>query len=198
MNDEANLIARLKAGDQVAYAEMVEQYAPHVYGVSLRMMKNENDAEDVLQETFLSAFQAIGDFEGRSKLGTWLHRIAVNTALMRLRKNRPVIFSMDEDIQTDDGGYMPRQFFDWCCMPESELMDGEAREKLWEAIDNLSDTLRMTFILRDIEGYSTRETAETLNVSESAVKSRVMRARLALREELSAYFAGRAQKEAVP
>jgi RNA polymerase sigma-70 factor (ECF subfamily) len=162
------------------------------------MMKNENDAEDVLQETFLSAFQAIGDFEGRSKLGTWLHRIAVNTALMRLRKNRPVIFSMDEDIQTDDGGYMPRQFFDWCCMPESELMDGEAREKLWEAIDNLSDTLRMTFILRDIEGYSTRETAETLNVSESAVKSRVMRARLALREELSAYFAGRAQKEAVP
>lgn len=187
--DDQTLVERLKAGDQVAYAELVEQHAGQVYRLALRMMGNEADAEDVLQETFLSAFKAIDRFEERSSLSTWLYRIANNAALMRLRRKEPDQVSIDEPIERDDGDLMPRQFFDFCCLPEEDLMRDEAREEMQRAIEELSPTLRGVFVMRDIEGLSTQETADALNLSVSAVKSRLMRARLKLRERLSVYFA---------
>jgi RNA polymerase sigma-70 factor (ECF subfamily) len=186
--DDTELLARLKAGDQVAYAKLVEDNASAIYRLALRMMGNEADAEDVLQETFLSAFKSIDRFEGRSRLSTWLYRIASNAALMRLRRNEPEQVSVDEPVERDDGEMMPRQFFDFCCLPEDDLLREEAREQMKQAIDDLPPTLRSVFVLRDIEGLSTAETAEALDLSESAVKSRLMRARLKLRDELSRYF----------
>jgi RNA polymerase sigma-70 factor (ECF subfamily) len=186
--DDTELLARLKAGDQSAYAKLVEDNASAIYRLALRMMGNEADAEDVLQETFLSAFKSIDRFEGRSSLSTWLYRIASNAALMRLRRNEPEQVSVDEPVERDDGEMMPRQFFDFCCLPEEDLLREEAREQMKQAIDDLPPTLRSVFVLRDIEGLSTAETAEALDLSESAVKSRLMRARLKLRDGLSRYF----------
>lgn len=187
--DEQALIERLQAGDQAAYAEMVDTYAGRIYNLALRLMGDEAAAEDVLQETFLNAFRAIDRFEGRSQLGTWLYRIANNTALMQLRKKEPVTFSIDSPVETDDGDELPRQFFDFCCLPERELLSDEARQEMRAAIDDLPDTLRVVFVLRDLEGLSTQETADELGLSVPAVKTRLMRARLALRERLAHYFA---------
>ncbi len=188
-SDDMALVERLQAGDQAAYAELVEQHSGQIYRLALRMMGNETDAEDVLQETFLSAFKAIDRFEGRSSLSTWLYRIANNAALMRLRRKEPDQVSMDEPLERDDGEMMPRQFFDFCCLPEDDLMREEARVEMAKAIEELTPTLRNVFVLRDIEGLSTQETADALDLSISAVKSRLMRARLKLRERLSEYFA---------
>jgi len=186
--NDTELLTRLKAGDQAAYATLVEENASAIYRLALRLMGNEADAEDVLQETFLSAFKSINRFEGRSSLSTWLYRIASNAALMRLRRNEPEQVSVDEPVERDDGEMMPRQFFDFCCLPEDDLLREEAREQMKQAIEELPPTLRSVFVLRDIEGLSTTETAEALDLSESAVKSRLMRARLKLREQLSRYF----------
>jgi len=186
--DNEALIARLRAGDQSAYAQLVEEHASRVYRLALRMMGNEADAEDVLQETFLSAFKSIDHFEARSSLSTWLYRIATNAALMRLRRKEPEQVSVDEPLESDEGDLMPRQFFDFCCLPEEDFLRDEARAEMQRAIDELPPTLRSVFLLRDIEGLSTEETAEALDLSISAVKSRLMRARLKLRERLSAYF----------
>ncbi|MBN1679926.1 MAG: sigma-70 family RNA polymerase sigma factor [Anaerolineae bacterium] len=187
-SDDAALVTRLQAGDQAAYAQLVEENASRIYRLALRMVGNETDAEDILQETFLSAFKAIDKFQTRSSLSTWLYRIATNAALMRLRRKEPEHVSVDEPIESDDGDFMPRQFFDFCCLPEEDLLRGEARAEMTRAIEDLSPTLRSVFVLRDIEGFSTEETAEALDLSISAVKSRLMRARLKLRERLSIYF----------
>ncbi len=188
-DDDGQLIERLKAGDQAAYAEMVDAHAGRIYHLALRMVGDEAAAEDILQETFLNAFRAIQSFEGRAQLGTWLYRIASNMALMHLRKKQPVTFSLDAPAENTDGDDLPRQFFDFCCLPERDLLTDEARAELFAAVDDLPETLRVVFVLRDLEGLSTQETAEALDLSVPAVKTRLMRARLALRERLSAYFA---------
>jgi RNA polymerase sigma-70 factor (ECF subfamily) len=185
---DADLADRLKAGDQAAYAQLVEENAARIYRLALRMMGNEADAEDVLQETFLSAFKSIESFEARSSLSTWLYRIASNAALMRLRRNEPDQVSVDEPIESNDGDLIPRQFFDFCCLPEEDFLREEARAEMMRAVDELPPPLRSVFALRDIEGLSTEETANALGLSISAVKSRLMRARLKLRERLSLYF----------
>lgn len=187
-SNDAELVARLQAGDQAAYAQLVQEHAGNIYRLALRMMGNEADAEDVLQETFLSAFKSIDRFEERSSLNTWLYRIASNAALMRLRRNEPEQVSVDEPIELDDGDVVPRQFFDFCCLPEEDLLRDEARAEMRRAIEELPPTLRSVFVLRDVQGLSTEETASTLDLSISAVKSRLMRARLKLREQLSQYF----------
>ncbi|MBN1201335.1 MAG: sigma-70 family RNA polymerase sigma factor [Anaerolineae bacterium] len=187
-SDEAVLVARLQAGDQAAYAQLVEEHAGRIYRLALRMMGNEADAEDVLQETFLSAFKSIDTFQARSSLSTWLYRIASNVALMRLRRNEPVQVSVDEPLERDDGELIPRQFFDFCCLPEEELVRDEVRQEMKRAVEELPPSLRSVFVLRDIEELSTSETADALDLSISAVKSRLMRARLKLRERLSLYF----------
>jgi len=178
----------LQAGDRAAFAQLVEQYSPAVYRLALRMLGNEQDAEDVLQETFLKALRSLAAFEGRSSLATWLYRIAVNEALMLVRKRKPQVALERDDNDTEDGFQEPLEIVDWCCLPEQELLSGEARRFLDRAIQRLSPGLRAVFLLRDVEQLSIRETAEALALSETAVKTRLLRARLWLRQELSTYF----------
>jgi RNA polymerase sigma-70 factor (ECF subfamily) len=187
---EAALLVRLRAGDKAACAECVELHAPGIYRLARRLMRDEAEAEDVVQETFLSAFKAIGGFEGRSGLRTWLYRIAYNAALMRLRRVQPETVSVEAGgVNGDDGLPVPRQLFDWCCLPEADFDTQEARDQLEDAIAALPPTLRVVFVMRELEGLSTEATAEALDLSPAAVKTRLHRARLWLRERLSAYFA---------
>ncbi len=178
----------LRSGDRAEFARLVDAYSGVIYRLAVKMLDNPQDAEDVLQETFLKAFKALPKFDGRSSLSTWLYRIAANEALMLLRKRKVQFVSIDEPNETDDELQEPLEIVDWCCMPESELLSAEARRYLDQAIDNLSPNLRIVFLLRDIEGLSTEETAQALNLSEMAVKTRLSRARLQLRERLTGYY----------
>jgi RNA polymerase sigma-70 factor, ECF subfamily len=189
-------LTALQRGDRNAFALMVDANSDQIYRLALKMLGDEQDAEDVLQETFIKAFKNIQRFEGRSKLSTWLYRIAVNESLMILRKRKGITIDIDQNFETDDGELMPRQITDWCCLPEKELMSTETRHAIDQAIKTLSDTNRAAFLLRDVEGLSTQEAAEVLNISESALKVRLMRARMALRESLTGYFADKMQSKA--
>lgn len=181
----------LKAGDRAEFARLVEMYSDQVYGLALKILGDAQDAEDVLQETFIKALRSVAGFEGRSSLSTWLYRIAVNEALMTIRRRKGETVSIDEEKEDSEGQTEPVEIVDWCCLPESEMMSAEARGFLDAAIQRLSPALSAVFVLRDIQGLSVRDTAETLNISEMAVKTRLLRARLKLREELSAYFGER-------
>jgi RNA polymerase sigma-70 factor (ECF subfamily) len=182
-------VEALKAGDRAEFALFVENYSPAIYRLGLRMLGNEQDAEDILQDTFIKAFQHIQEFEGRSLLSTWLYRIATNEALMLLRKRRPDTVSVEEPIDNDEDSLQePLQILDWTNLPEDELLSTEMRAYMKQAVEQLPDSLRITFILREIEDLSTQETAQVLNISEAAVKTRLSRARLLLREELSSYY----------
>jgi RNA polymerase sigma-70 factor (ECF subfamily) len=178
-------------GDAQAFAQIVEEHSPMIYNLALSMLRDPHEAEDVLQETFLKAYSARTNFRGDSSLGTWLYRIATNEALMRLRKNAPPTVSVHKPLRGEDGDTYPRQLRDWCCLPERDFMTAETQAELDAAIQSLSLPLRVTFIMRDIQGLSTRETANILEVSESAVKTRLMRARMQLRDQLSTYFSER-------
>jgi RNA polymerase sigma-70 factor (ECF subfamily) len=189
--DEAKFLEALRGGDRSAFAELVEKYSAQVYRLALKILNDPQDAEDVLQETFIKAFHSLASFEGRSRLSTWLYRIAVNEALMLVRKRKPDVVLIDQEKEDDEGQTEPVEIVDWCCLPEADLLSSESRKFLDQAIDTLSPALRAVFLLRDVEGLSVRETAETLNISEVAVKTRLMRARLKLREALSAYYGER-------
>lgn len=191
MRDEASLVTRLRAGDRGAFAELVQEHSPRIYGLALRMMQDPAEAEDVLQETFLQATQHLKGFRGQANLGTWLYRIATNQALMRLRRRQPLAVSLDESAEAHIEVVLGTP--DWSDRPESELLSSEARAQMERAITALPDGLRLVFVLRDIEGRSTVETAAALDLSVSAVKSRLLRARLNLRNKLSAYFAERSK-----
>jgi len=184
----------LRASDRAEFSRLVEAYYANIYRLAMKMLGNQQDAEDVLQETFLKAYRHLNGFDGRSKLSTWLFRIATNEALMILRRQRSNVVSIDEPIETEEGEQEPVQIVDWCCLPEKELMSKEARKNLDQAISRLPHNLRMVFLLRDIENMSTQETAEVLGLSETAVKTRLSRARLRLREDLSTYFSGQTGK----
>lgn len=181
----------LQQGDRGAFARLVEIYSPMIFRLGSKMLDNPQDIEDMLQETFIKAYRHLGDFDGRSSLSTWLYRIATNEALMVLRRKRPDMISFDEPQADETEPQEPLQIVDWCCMPEEELMSAEGRAYLDEAVEGLPASLRVVFLLRDIEGLSTRETAEVLNLSEMAVKTRLSRARLQLRETLSTYYGER-------
>lgn len=181
----------LQSGDRLEFSRLVEAYSAPIYRLALKILGNQQDAEDVLQETFIKAYRHLGEFEGRSRISTWLYRIASNEALMLLRRRHPEAISVDEDVQTTDGEQEPVEIADWCCLPEEELLTTESRDYLDHAIDTLSPNLKVVFLLRDIEGLSVREAAEALHISEAAVKTRLLRARLQLREELSHYYAER-------
>ena len=186
----------LQAGDQAEFARLVDAYSTQIYRLALKMLADEQDAEDVLQNTFMKALQSIDNFEGRSSLSTWLYRIAVNEALMSLRRHKPTI-SVAMDYEDDEDEFQhPTQFTDWCCLPEEDLLSAESKKHLDKAIRSLPEKLRIVFILRDIEGLSIRETGETLDLTETAVKTRLLRARLNLREQLSSYYGERLQSTA--
>lgn len=187
LTDKA-LVERIKSGDKAACAACIERHSAGVYRLALRLMQNEADAEDIVQETFLSAFKAIDAFEGRSELSTWLYRITYNTALMRLRRRQPETVSVEETESPDDGSLVPTQLFDWCCLPERDFDSGETRVELEKAIGALPEKLRAVFVLRELEGLSTEETAQALDISIETTKTRLHRARLWLRERLAPYF----------
>ncbi len=191
VSGQAFSLEALRKGDRAEFARLVEAYYPTIYRVALRLTGSAQDAEDVLQETFLKAYRHLNGFDGRSSLSTWLYRIATNEALMLLRKQKPGQVSMDEPIQTEEGEQEPMQIVDWCCLPEEEFMSAEAQKELDQAVARLPASLRAVFLLRDIEGLSTQETGEVLNLSETAVKTRLSRARLRLREVLTHYFGER-------
>jgi RNA polymerase sigma-70 factor, ECF subfamily len=181
----------LRSGDRVEFARLVETYSGVIYRLAIKMLGNPQDAEDVLQETFIKAFRGLSGFDGRARLSTWLYRIAANEALMLIRRRKVDFLSLDEPVETEEGEAEPVQIVDWCCLPEAELMSAEARIFLDRAVDTLTPALRMVFLLRDIEGLSTQETSEVLNLSEAAVKTRLSRARLHLREVLTGYYGER-------
>jgi len=197
VTEESELIRRAQQGDSQALGEIVEQHQRTIYNVALRMCGNPHDAEETMQETFLSAIQALPRFQGRSKLSTWLYRIASNQCLMRRRRAAaaPVEFFM---VDSDDhpAEVLAKYFVDWSYDPDSLLLDAELQQVMEKAIEALPPKLRIVFIWRELEGLSTAETAEVLNISESAVKVRLHRARLQLRDHLSRYFADRSDDHA--
>ena len=190
LNNTNISLAALKTGDRAEFARLVEATSNHIYRLALKILRDPQDAEDVLQESYIKAMRALPEFEGRSSLSTWLYRIAVNEALMLLRKRRVNLVSVEEDPEEDDlqAGMV---LTDWCCLPEDELLSAESRQRLEQAVDALPETLRVVFMLRDMEGLSIRETAGMLGLTETAVKTRLLRARLRLRNQLSVYFGER-------
>lgn len=186
--EEAALVDQARGGDLAAFSELVRRYERRVYRTARHIVQNDEDAEDVLQEAMLKAFEHLDSFQGNSKFYTWLVRIAVNESLMKLRKRKSDrTVSLDESIETDEEPIV-REIAVWDDNPEQRYSQTELREILDKAIDSLKPIFRTVFILRDVEELSTEETAEILGLSIAAVKSRLLRARLQLRERLTRTF----------
>ena len=188
VSDELALVRAAKAGDISAFEQLVHRYDRNVFRIAQHITQNREDAEDVVQDAFLKAYENLKNFQEQSKFYTWLVRIAVNEALMRLRRRRPErMVSLDEDVKTEEDS-MPREVADWSPNPEQQYSQEELRDILTRTIQGLPSSFRTVFVLRDVEGLSTEETAEALGLSIPAVKSRLLRARLQLRERLNKYF----------
>ena len=187
VDNEAIYVAAAKAGDVAAFEELVNRYERKIFRLAQHITQNTEDAQDVSQEAFLKAFEHLPDFQGNSRFYTWLVRIAVNQALMKLRKRRTKDVSLDEDVETEDN-FMPREIEDWGPSPEQHFAQDELAGILSRVIGELDPAFRLVFQLRDIDELSTEETAEALGLSVPAVKSRLLRARLKLREKLNRYF----------
>jgi len=186
--EESLLVEAARGGDIAAFEALVRRYDRNVFRIAQHITQNREDAEDVVQDAFLKAYQNLGQFQGQSKFYTWLVRIAVNEALMRLRRRRPErMVSIDEDLKTEEDS-MPREIADWSPNPEQQYTQAELKEILGKTIQGLPPSFRTVFVLRDVEGLSTEETAVALELSVPAVKSRLLRARLQLRERLNKYF----------
>lgn len=186
----------LRTGDREAFARLVDETSGQIYRVVLRILGDEQDAEDALQETYIKAHRALPGFEGRSNLTTWLHRIAVNEALMLVRKRKPQTISVEENTPFDNEAESEEmEIVDFCCLPEGEFLTSESRRFLDQAVQNLPTNLKVVFVMRDLEGLSIQETAEALNLSENNIKTRLLRARLRLRQELSVYFGDKIQEK---
>lgn len=182
MTEDHRLLERLRAGDSEALSAVFESYSDRIYRLALSLLHDEQSADGVVQDTFIALIEHLDSFEGRSSVGTWLYRVAYNNCMGRLRKNRPAVEVEDGDT------VMPERFIDWQNIPEKMLTGSEAMAQVETALEMLSPALRAVFILRDIEDLPTEEVAQALDISISAVKVRLHRARLALREALSAYF----------
>ncbi len=185
--DEGALVSAAKAGDLGAFEELVNRYEGRIFRLTMNITQNREDAQDATQDAFLKSFQNLDRFQGDSRFYTWLVRIAVNEALMRLRRRRPNVVSLDEPVETEED-LIPHDVQDWGPTPEQRFARSEMNSILNEAIGKLEPIFRTVFLLRDVEQISTEETAELLGISVPAVKSRLLRARLKLREILSQYF----------
>jgi len=191
-------IEALIAGDRAEFARLVDAYSSPIYRLGLRMLGNPQDAEDVLQNTFLNALTHLSGFEGRSSVATWLYRIAANEALMLIRKKKPEVSLEGSDHANENETVehlKPTQFADWSALPEEELLSTEGKKILDSTIQTLPESLRIVFVLRDMEGLSIKETADALDLMETNIKTRLLRARMFLRERLSAYYTEHLQEE---
>lgn len=195
-SDEA-LIARAKTGDFEAFEELVGRYQDKVYRLAFRFVRNETDAKEIVQDTLLSVWRKLDGFKGDSQFGSWLFRVTANAALMRLRSQR-----RHAEVSTEE---LPPGFLDnpqpsygqilspgenWSKRPDDELQSEELRQRIQKAVDALPEIYRTVFLVRDVDGLSTEETAEALGLSVPTVKTRLHRARIALRESIGEYFSG--------
>ena len=188
IHPDVALVASARGGDVQAFETLVNKYDRQIFRIAQHITQNREDAQDVVQDAFLKAYEKLDQFQGNSKFYTWLVRIAVNESLMRLRKRRTgKMVSIDDDIETEEGS-VPRDLADWSPNPEQNYSQAELAEILRKTIQGLPHGFRIVFVLRDVDGLSTEETAETLGLSIPAVKSRLLRARLQLRERLARYF----------
>lgn len=188
IDEEAAIVAQARLGNTVAFNELLRRYERKIFRLALHITQNREDAEDVLQESFLKAFEHLDQFQGQSKFYTWIVRIAVNQALMKLRKRKADrSVSLDDTIDTGEDN-ISREIAAWDENPEQKYSREELQRILTSAIDSLAPIYRAVFVLRDIDGLSTEEAAEALELSIPAVKSRLLRARLQLREKLTRFF----------
>ena len=186
--DESTLVAQTREGDKLAFAELVRRYEGKIFRLALHITQNREDAEDVLQETFLKAYEHLDQFQGNSKFYTWIVRIAVNQALMKLRRRKTDrTVSLDETIDTGEDT-VAREIAAWDENPEQRYSREEMNKILDTAVHSLAPPYRVGFCAAGRRGFSTEETAEALGLSIPAVKSRLLRARLQLREKLTRFF----------
>jgi len=184
-DDEQSLIARICRGEPSLFATLVKPYERRVYVTALALLRNDADAQDVAQEAILKAFANLRQFRGESKFSTWLIQITVNEARMRQRKQHAQLFEPLVESNDEERTYTPRDFADWREMPSEALERSEIRTLLAKALASLAQKYREVFILRDVEHMSIEEAAEALNISIASVKTRLLRARLMLRDILA-------------
>jgi RNA polymerase sigma-70 factor (ECF subfamily) len=188
--EEETLIRRVRDGESELFYELIRPYEKRVYSAAFAIVRNEADAEDVAQEAMLKAFKHIRQFRGEARFSTWLIQIAVNEARMRRRKEHAGILQPMADHQDEDGNYVPRDFADWREIPSETLERVEIRQKLAEALASLGQKYREVFVLRDVQHLSIEETARALAISTASVKTRLLRARLMLRDLLAPGLSG--------
>ena len=181
---DEQLVRKSQEDDERAFGELVSRYESKVYSLALKMLRNPEDAEDVLQDTFLRAYRGIKSFKGNSTFSTWIYRITANSALMRLRKRQLPTVSIDDADERE----APINIADWAPGPVEQMLNQETQAAMTEAIDALPPEFRQVFVLRDVEELSNAEVAEILDLSVAAVKSRLHRARLKVRNRLATYF----------
>ncbi len=192
MSDE-QLVRLAQGGQTRAFDELVRRYQDKVYRLSFKILRHEDDAAEALQDALLSAYRGLKNFKAESTFSTWLYRVATNAALMKYRKRRDGHISLERS-QSDDDESEPLALPDWSAQPLEELLDSETRQVMQEGIDRLPEELRIVFVLRDVEGLSNSEVSEVLELSIPAVKSRLHRARLQLRNRLDRYFRDKLSK----
>ena len=186
LTHEQELIRRVQRGENECFYELVRPYERRVYAAAMAILRNESDAEDVAQEAMLKALANIRQFRAEARFSTWLIQITVNEALMRRRRERTVVMEGIDDRRDEGGDYMPREFADWREIPSEALERKEVRQRLGEALASLDRKYREVFVLRDMERLNIQETAEALGISVASVKTRLLRARLMLRDLLAA------------
>lgn len=185
--DEHLLVSSAKGGDVAAFEELVNRYESKILRLTKNITGNREDAEDAMQDAFLKAYAHLDGFHQDSRFYTWLVRIAANEALMRLRKRRPGQVSLDEPVEGDND-LMPRELEDWRPNPEREYAQAELQALMADVLEKLEPEFRIILVLRDIEELTTQETADALGISVPNVKSRLLRARLKLREKFNRHF----------
>jgi RNA polymerase sigma-70 factor (ECF subfamily) len=183
---EQHLISQVQRGQHELFYELVRPYERRVYAAAMAILRNEADAEDVAQEAMLKAFANIRQFRAEARFSTWLIQITVNEALMRRRRERTVVMEGIDDRRDDEADYAPRDFADWREIPSEALERKEIRQRLAAALGTLDRKYREVFVLRDMEHLNIQETAEALGISVASVKTRLLRARLMLRDLLAA------------
>jgi RNA polymerase sigma-70 factor (ECF subfamily) len=183
---EQDLILSVQGGQHELFYELVRPYERRVYAAALAILRNEQDAEDAAQEAVLKAFANIRQFRAEARFSTWLIQITVNEALMRRRRERTVIMEAIDDRRDEESAYAPRDFADWREIPSEALERKEVRQRLAEALGTLDRKYREVFVLRDMEHLNIQETAEALGITVASVKTRLLRARLMLRDLLAA------------
>jgi RNA polymerase sigma-70 factor, ECF subfamily len=182
---EAVLIRRIRDGETELFYELIRPYERRVFVIAFTILRNEEDAEDAAQDAFLKAFKHLAQFRSESRFSTWLIQVAINEARLRQRKSHLEIMRPIQDKQNEDGSYTPHDFTDWREIPSEALERKEIREKLIAALASLAQKYREVFVLRDVEHMSIEDTAQALGISAGAVKTRLLRARLMLRDLLS-------------